>query len=178
MGFPTSLIVGSGSVLDEFVCAVCCQLAEEPLYTACAHVFCQACLTEWLSHKAVCPKCNFTLNYHQVGALKTECPLAWRLLGRLRCRCPLFGASCQWEGDYSELGAHLTSSDTHLADAKGAASAASAAALNEQANGRFLAAAHRDAIKLYSKAISLMPATVRAYIPRLGHTAAQVLYAF
>jgi DnaJ family protein C protein 7 len=80
----------------------------------------------------------------QVGALKTEQPLAWRLLGRLRCRCPLYGSgngsACGWEGDYSELGAHLTSSDAHLAEAKGAAAAASAAALNEQANQRFMQA--------------------------------------
>lgn len=68
MGFPTSNIVGAGSVVDEFVCAVCCQLAEEPLYTACSHVFCKSCLTEWLTHKSVCPKCNFALQYNQVRA--------------------------------------------------------------------------------------------------------------
>ena len=73
----------------------------------------------------------------QVAPLKTASPLAWRLLGRLRCRCPLYGQSCSWEGDYSELGPHLTSNDTHLANAKGAAAAASADTLNDQANQRY-----------------------------------------
>mmetsp|Transcript_47687 Transcript_47687/g.91073 ORF Transcript_47687/g.91073 Transcript_47687/m.91073 type:complete len:605 (+) Transcript_47687:76-1890(+) len=166
MGFPVSNIVAGGSQVDEFVCAVCCQLAEDPLYTRCSHVFCRACLEAWLPQRSVCPKCNTSINNSEVGPLKTLCPLAWRLLGRLRCRCPLFGQSCSWEGDYSELGPHLTSNDTHMANAKGAAASASAETLNDQANVKFKQGAHRDAIKLYSKAISLTPRVARFYTNR------------
>jgi hypothetical protein len=80
MGFPTSNIVGVGSVVDEFVCAVCCQLSEEPLYTACSHVFCKSCLTQWLTHKSVCPKCNFALQYNQVRTTYSLFTAAVRLL--------------------------------------------------------------------------------------------------
>jgi hypothetical protein len=79
-------------------------------------------------------------------------------MGRLRVRCPLHAQSCRWEGDYSELGSHLTSSDTHLIEAKGVAAAQTAEAFNDQGNQRFNQNAFREAIKLYSKALSIAPA--------------------
>eukprot|EP00959_Pyramimonas_sp_CCMP1952_P390258 8177657-Pyramimonas_sp.AAC.1 len=78
-------------------------------------------------------------------------------MGRLRVKCPL--ESCPWAGDHSELGSHLTSSETHLNDAKGAFASASAEAFNDRANQLFKQGSYRDAMKLYSKAISITPAT-------------------
>ncbi|KAK3268276.1 hypothetical protein CYMTET_23212 [Cymbomonas tetramitiformis] len=155
MGFALTLVTGNGSQVDEFVCSICCQLVEQPVYTPCTHVFCKTCLHTWLEHKEVCPKCNAELKWHQVGNLKTACPLAWRLLGRIRCRCPLLQQGCEWDGDYSELPSHLTSSDAHLAAAKGAQKEACAEAFNQEGNQRFTTRQFKEAIKLYSQAISV-----------------------
>ena len=67
-----------------------------------------------------CPKCNRV--FTGVGASTTDSappcvdlrvgnPLAARILSRVQVRCALDG--CGWTGDYSELSAHLTASDSH-----------------------------------------------------------------
>jgi DnaJ family protein C protein 7 len=120
-----------------------------------------------------------------VVPLKQGSPLAWRVLGRVPSRCPLFAQGCAWRGDYSNVGAHLTSSDTHRAGASSAAqppakraatdaaspppepptpadaaarARAEADGLKEAGNEKMGARAYNEAIKLYSKAISLSPA--------------------
>ncbi|CAD7927230.1 unnamed protein product [Amoebophrya sp. A25] len=70
---------------------------------------------------APCPACKEPLVVNRDVAYLSKCePLAYRLLLSVRCRCPL-GGGCTWGGDYSELQAHLTNSDSH---ARGASSRA------------------------------------------------------
>ena len=99
----------------EFTCAVCFGLVDAPLLTTCQHVFCMSCLQDWMANKPSCPTCNNELDpRHGAGELKLAAPLAWRVLGRLRVRCPLHSQGCLWTGEYSELTSHLTSSESHL----------------------------------------------------------------
>ena len=113
MGYPLELIEpNQDGHAAEFTCAVCCSLVDAPLLTTCSHVFCMSCLQDWMNHKPSCPTCSQELDpRHGAGELKLASPIAWRVLGRLRVRCSLPG--CKWVGEYSEVGAHLTSSESH-----------------------------------------------------------------
>lgn len=106
--------------------------------------------------------------------------LRCRILNHVRVKCPLNDQGCRWEGDYSEVNGHLTSSSAHTAEtlrasrASGAASSseATALALKDQANAQFQARNFQDAIKLYSKAISVCPSLP---VLRLNRAAAYLM---
>lgn len=86
-----------------------------------------------------------------------EQALAHRLLGRVRVRC---GApSCPWTGEVSEHSAHLMASDTHRSG-RAVEPAEEAEALKEAGNERLRARSFSEAIKLYSKALSLRESPV------------------
>ena len=172
--------VDSGQVnhLAEFTCAICCNLVDAPLLTTCHHVFCTACLQDWFDQSkkearsaARCPTCSEALDPRNgAGELRLASPLAWRVLGRLRMKCPLLGplgAPCGWRGEYSELTAHMTAAGSHQAAGLASESAdtpgnkerrlAAAEALKTAGNQKFEQRIYADAIALYSKAIELAP---------------------
>ena len=219
MGFLLGNVLSDEGHTSEFSCAICLQLCElhgSVVTTKCSHVFCKQCLQKWLARKATCPLCNTPLPYADaadgtapgahgrgdVVGLRAANPLAWRILAKVRVRCPLHGSTrCGWQGLYSEVTAHLTNSDAHTgasaadayvtaAEAKakaenaaasgappnagaaspaGAAAAAAAAApppltakaqalaLKDEANSKFKVKQYREAVLLYSKAISVCP---------------------
>ena len=163
----------------EFTCAVCFQLVDAPLLTTCHHVFCMSCLQDWMSNKPSCPTCTRELDpRHGAGELRLGSPLAWRVLGRLRVRCPLHQQGCGWVGEYSELTSHMTSSETHQAGSNQAAemrqgsavpshdAIANAEAMNKAANSKFEQRIYVDAIKLYTKAVEQAPDVPKYYANR------------
>eukprot|EP00391_Amoebophrya_sp_Ameob2_P007675 CAMPEP_0178993266 /NCGR_PEP_ID=MMETSP0795-20121207/6609_1 /TAXON_ID=88552 /ORGANISM="Amoebophrya sp., Strain Ameob2" /LENGTH=981 /DNA_ID=CAMNT_0020685309 /DNA_START=188 /DNA_END=3130 /DNA_ORIENTATION=+ len=140
MGFGLQYVLSDESHYREFVCKICLDLVDLPgsYTTKCAHVFCSSCVNEWIkSCGAVgneeydvmnpapttfppvpCPACKEPLVINRdivpFNSLRGE-RLAFRLLNSIRCRCPLGGGSgrCTWEGDYSEVQAHLTNTESH-----------------------------------------------------------------
>jgi len=177
--------------MAEFTCAVCFNLVDAPLLTVCQHVFCTSCLQDWFDKKPSCPTCSRELDpRHGAGELKLASPLAWRVLGRLKVRCCM--PSCAWVGEYSEVSAHLTSSETHqslcgevspggaqatagegTANGGGSSAAEQQRRAREQAetlktagNSKFEQRIYGDAIVLYSKAISLCSDVPTYYLNR------------
>ena len=186
MGFPLGDVLTSDALVEEFQCKICHNLVEyaQCSHTSCGHVFCEGCLSDWMARSADpetraeaamnganpvagtrCPTCNAPLPPDAVSTLKSASPLAWRLLGRVRVRCPLHASGCSWRGDLSEVSAHLTNSQSHLGGKDYAAdlSQANAEALKDQGNAKFQARAYREAIQLYSKAISAAPGVAAYY---------------
>ena len=167
-GFPTDKLITNEALIEEFVCPICMQLVEMPVITACDHVFCRNCWDEWMSRPHVsskCPKCNriFSGEGAQMDSepaildLRSANPLAWRVLSRVQIRCAL--SECTWKGNYSDLSSHLLASDSHRTAAGAGVSPSSAKAdaeaLKAQGNARFEARSFQEAIKLYTKAITL-----------------------
>jgi len=113
MGYSLDLLLpGQDGHYAEYTCAICQNLVDAPLLTACQHVFCTSCLQDWFENKPSCPTCSTELDpRHGAGQLKLASPFAYRVLGRLRVRCSM--PACNWVGEYSEISAHLTSSDAH-----------------------------------------------------------------
>ena len=199
MGFALELVEGgggagpAGSMVQEFVCAVCGDLAQVPVQTACSHVFCGGCLEEWQGAQAregrprgevPCPKCNAALGAEGGRPLRECNPLAARLLGRVPCRCPLHTQGCAWRGDYDQLQSHLVASDAHTnlpgpgagvsaapqagrpppPDTPAAAGRADAAdTFKEEGNRHFRASQFREALRLYSRAVALEPGRPALY---------------
>ena len=124
MGFTLDNVLGDENHYTEFVCPICAQLVEDAVLTPCSHVFCGKCLSRWREVQTreregppqdpTCPSCNQKLPDGSVRPLHEASPLGARILGRVRCRCPLGG--CDWEGDYGGLQAHLINSETHAED--------------------------------------------------------------
>ena len=131
-------------------------------------VFCPSCLTQWLEKRHSCPTCQTALDPPtDVADLKAAVPLAWRLLGRLRVKCPLHAppVACGWAGEYSELSGHLMASDAHrvgqqtgervpqppLAPMDALAKArAEAEAMKEAGNEKLHGRQYQEAVKLVS----------------------------
>ena len=188
MGLPDAcLIDGQDGHVAEFICAVCVGLVDAPLLTRCQHIFCMACLSKWMDEKPACPTCAVELDpRHGAGELRLASPLAWRVLGRLRVRCPLAG--CKWEGEYSELMPHMTSSTSHQAGGasapggaqpSGSASSTSAEpanssslalqqaeSLNAAAKSKFEQRVFSDALTLYTKAVAIAPSEPKYLVNR------------
>jgi len=122
-----------------------------------------------MANKPSCPTCSTSLDpRHGAGELKLAAPLAWRVLGRLRVRCPLHHQGCTWKGEYSELTSHMTSDGAHQAMPKEVtdqqpnkpnqpAAMSGAEAMNLAANSKFEQRIYDDALKLYTKAIQQAP---------------------
>lgn len=185
MGYSTEYVdSGQENHLAEFTCAVCCNLVDAPLLTTCHHVFCTSCLQDWMDRMSKCPTCATVLDpRHGAGPLQQGSPLAWRVLGRLRMKCPLLGphgAPCGWRGEYSELTSHMTSSGSHQAPAAADPSTgafedpeqakqkklAAAEALKAAGNQKFEQRIYPDAIALYTKAIDQAPDVATYYLNR------------
>ena len=141
-----------------------------------------------------CPTCNADMEPNTVHDLKLASPLAWRLLGRIQVRCPTHASTkCAWRGDLSEVSSHLTDSRSHgtravmMDDETGAekdaklprtapmeadtvtqTGARNAEALKEQGNAKFQARAFKEAIRLYSKAISVAERSLGASHPSVA----------
>jgi hypothetical protein len=126
--------------------------ADPPAYTKCSHVFCTPCIQQWMRRNSEegggcrCPTCNANLPAAALGTLKGACPLGYRVLSKVRCACPLREQGCTWTGDFSEVSAHLTNSDSHVRGATGgitgadvpAAAAAAAASESDAGTGQRL----------------------------------------
>ena len=134
MGFATENVLSDEGHVTEFICPICCGLAETPVVSRCHHVFCKTCIGQWLDRKHESPQCP-TCNGDVAGStgvlpLKEGAPLAHRVLLRVRVKCPLHEQGCEWNGDYSELMSHITNSTEHAGTAlPGQTAAANAKAI-------------------------------------------------
>ena len=173
------------SIVSEFTCKICCNLVEygHAAYTHCSHVFCESCLADWVARSSDpevlaeaamngepargprCPTCNAGLaGEGKVAPLQTQ-PLAWRLLGRVQVRCPLHDStSCGWRGDLSEVSAHLTNSEPPQRSGLRPEQRHAERGGAQEPGQRQVPVPHvREAIQLYSKAISAAPGVASYY---------------
>jgi len=182
MGFPPELVTETDAV-SEFLCAICVALPESPMVTSCSHVFCAACIDEWMNGAGrqgvttnnTCPTCKAELPTDTdvtpaVQELRVCNPLAWRVLARTKLKCPLHAQGCDQIVEFSELQSHLASPSLHKGEntpGNGKRSAeANAVAIKDQGNAKFEARKFTDAIALYTKAISVCPTLVSVWSNR------------
>lgn len=180
MGLSLEFVLADDAHVEEFICKVCLQLMESPLCTSlCGHAFCKPCLESWFRAQEQqgmapnCPTCKANLATDKIVELRKAEPLAWRVMGKIKVRCPLEG--CGWKGDYYSLEAHMTSTKLHpKLHATGSSSEGDASglqlaeSLKEQGNSKFESGKYKEAIALYTKAINIAPVVPTYYYNRAG----------
>ncbi len=53
MGFELERFVSE--IDDEYLCAICTLVLENPVQSDCEHIFCSKCINEWLDSDLSCP---------------------------------------------------------------------------------------------------------------------------
>ncbi|KAJ1457855.1 hypothetical protein M885DRAFT_514350 [Pelagophyceae sp. CCMP2097] len=113
MGIDTDLFVHA--VSKQLICPVCQGVVEDPVTTPCDHLFCEACLLEWLERRASgqesCPVCVRVID---VARVRPPTRVLVNLLGELERRCA--HAGCAWAGASDRHGDHLRQCDKHAID--------------------------------------------------------------
>lgn len=55
MGFDTERFIDA-KLAEEFKCGIWLEVFEEPvMISACDHIYCRECITEWLKTDTICP---------------------------------------------------------------------------------------------------------------------------
>ena len=150
------------------------------------HTTCPTCNNDLLyTNSESQGQASMMMGSHSVSVqpLATLQPLAHRLLKSILVKCPL-GVGCKWQGDYGDLQSHLLSATAHDTKAKASAPDTNgvqtvsmetddddesaveessrerheslASSLKEEANSQFETKHYKEAISLYSKAISVL----------------------
>ncbi|GMH90068.1 hypothetical protein TL16_g11656 [Triparma laevis f. inornata] len=115
MGLDLAFCISPESHAGEFTCLICHSLIDLNATSTnpCSHAFCSSCIEPWLKMHQRCPTCNEDLSHNEaVGKLSENEKLAYRVLRRIKVRCP-FQDDCDWTGDYGDLQAHMTN-DEHF----------------------------------------------------------------
>ncbi|XP_037051211.1 E3 ubiquitin-protein ligase NRDP1-like [Bradysia coprophila] len=89
MGFESAKFIGK--IDEEFMCTICTQVLENPVQSSCEHIFCHACINEWLAKVKTCPVCRDTIT-------KNVEPVARyfrNLLNKLELKCDFASLGCK-----------------------------------------------------------------------------------
>lgn len=94
-----------GSVLiDECTCSICLGVLNNPVQTACGHLFCTKCLVKHTNPR--CPMCR--ARFQPTQHVKDVNRSLSRILAQVRVACPLHrDIGCTWSGPLEEAKRHL-----------------------------------------------------------------------
>ena len=82
----------STSDLDEFTCGICQLVLFEPRETQCClQLFCNRCITQWLSANNTCPHDRRHLSSDQ---LRNPSRLVLNMLNKMRVKCEFYSNGC------------------------------------------------------------------------------------
>ena len=95
MGFELANFVEGQSVSRHLICSICHGVLENPVQTACEHLFCEDELIEWLCHKSSCPVCQAEIDPEDI----VRAPRAIvGLINDLERYCDHAKYGCPWTG--------------------------------------------------------------------------------
>ncbi|XP_065567268.1 E3 ubiquitin-protein ligase NRDP1-like isoform X2 [Artemia franciscana] len=103
MGIDTARF--SGDIDEDLLCSICTFVLEDPVQAPiCEHVFCNTCITEWLTSSQTCPidRTNLTID-----ALKPAPRILRNFLSRLTLSCSNQTHGCPASLTLERFAAHL-----------------------------------------------------------------------
>ena len=68
----TMIGVGEGSTEESDGCVICLDAFDQPVITACGHMFCRECMMEHLSGKTDCPQCREPLTVDDLLPVRSD----------------------------------------------------------------------------------------------------------
>ena len=105
MGFELANFVEGQSVSRHLICSICHGVLENPVQTACEHLFCEDELIEWLCHKSSCPVCQAEIDPEDI----VRAPRAIvGLINDLERYCDHAKYGCPWTGTSDAVVKHCT----------------------------------------------------------------------
>jgi hypothetical protein len=87
----------------NLLCPICINVLDNPLRTPCGHVFCGACISEWVDNTPACPECRTEVEPAQMLPDR----FADRLVANLQSFCTFRKGGCQWVGKRGDMCGHL-----------------------------------------------------------------------
>ncbi|CAG2104608.1 unnamed protein product, partial [Medioppia subpectinata] len=91
------------AVDEEFRCPICRDVLDEPITAQCEHVFCRACIHEWLSREQSCPVGRQPLKVHH---LQDVTRFFRNYYTKLEICCDFADSGCQFVAKVDEIKAH------------------------------------------------------------------------
>jgi Zinc finger, C3HC4 type (RING finger) len=99
----------NGPAQDVLTCAVCFDIAWDPVVTPCGHVFCRPCILHSLGLKSQCPYDERALRKNDLKELEVAMRRIWL---RLLVCC----SQCQWKGTMDAYSKHRPNCIAELRD--------------------------------------------------------------
>jgi len=101
MGWNIDRFIAKESIVDEFICAICTDVVENPVQTPCQHLFCNECIRRWINEgHRTCPEDRQALT---ANVLKTPNRLTNQFLNKLIVRCKNFTDGCRLMSTYEDM---------------------------------------------------------------------------
>lgn len=71
------------SIKENFSCAICLSLTEEPCMPPCGHLFCSSCLIQWIQSldDAKCPKCRKIFKTEDIVQISNGFSVRQKIIG-------------------------------------------------------------------------------------------------
>lgn len=95
-------------IADELKCAICLDVLEVPIQlSTCHHVFCQACILQWMNKCEKAPTCP--QDRRKIGSksqLKAACSKIRSQLSQLRVKCNYASRGCRDIAKLSSIKEH------------------------------------------------------------------------
>eukprot|EP00301_Raphidiophrys_heterophryoidea_P007108 c1279_g1_i1.p1 GENE.c1279_g1_i1~~c1279_g1_i1.p1 ORF type:complete len:458 (+),score=69.80 c1279_g1_i1:64-1374(+) len=77
---------------EDFICPICHGVLNMPILTPCGHVFCEECVTGWVTRNRRCPVCQLSVHLTEIR----NAPFILKnLLSSLKIRCTHAGCTNQ-----------------------------------------------------------------------------------
>lgn len=82
MGYELANAIGK--IDEEFQCAICTEILENPVQSPCEHIFCNECIKGWLAVDSSCPVDRIPLTITDLKSI----PRYFRnMLDKLEIKC-------------------------------------------------------------------------------------------
>ncbi|CAE8656135.1 unnamed protein product [Polarella glacialis] len=104
MGLDDARIFDPHAISETLRCSVCHEVFVDPVYCSgrpCQHVFCSACLEEWLEHQTGCPNCRKPIRRQDLRRHE----VIRSFLDELNIKCT--AAGCGWHGSQDAFPGHI-----------------------------------------------------------------------
>ncbi|CAE8742276.1 unnamed protein product [Polarella glacialis] len=104
MGLDDARIFDPHAISETLRCSVCHEVFVDPVYCSgrpCQHVFCSACLEEWLEHQTGCPNCRKPIRRQDLRRHE----VIRSFLDELTIKCT--AAGCGWHGRQDAFPGHI-----------------------------------------------------------------------
>lgn len=99
---PPTLARPNDGSFNDLICAVCYEIPLDPVITPCDHVFCQSCISAYVTLQKECPVDKVFLESDKIKPLDGILSRIW---SNIAVKCP--NEWCSWNGQVGNFRSHI-----------------------------------------------------------------------